>query len=142
MRKRVAVIAALLTVISMQSSHAATKITLSPQFKVSHKNPTLTFTFSGLPTTHGIYLQQCMAPGKNGIPTRCNPAETAKLWISNVPADIQQGATSGAGKVTMKIDPYFKKGDCIHTTCVIFATNDHQASQDRSEDQAIKFRFS
>ena len=81
-------------------------------------------------------------PGKSGIPTSCNPAETAKLWISNVPADIQQGATSGKGKVTMKIDPYFKKGDCIHTTCVIFATNDHQASQDRSEDQAIKFRFS
>jgi hypothetical protein len=83
-----------------------------------------------------------MKPGKSGIPTSCNPAETAKLWISNVPADIQQGATSGKGKVTMKIDPYFKKGDCIHTTCVIFATNDHQASQDRSEDQAIKFRFS
>ena len=142
MKRSVAICAIFLTVIGLAPSNAATKITLTPQFSVSHKNPTLTFTFSGLPKTHGIYLEQCMAPGKSGIPTHCNPAETAKLWISNVVADTQQGATSGKGKVTMKIDPYFKSGDCIHTTCVIFATSDHNAPQDRSEDQAIKFRFS
>jgi hypothetical protein len=142
MKRGVAVFAALLTLASMPMASATTKITLSPQFQVSHKNPTLTLTFAGLPTTHGIYVQQCMAPGKSGIPTKCNPSETAKLWISNVDKDIQQGATSGKGKVVMKIDPYFKKGDCIHTTCVIFATSDHNAPTDRSEDQAIKFRFS
>lgn len=142
MKRSIAIIATLFVATSILPASAATKITLSPQFKVSHKSPTLTLTFSGLPATHGIYVQQCMAPGKSGIPTRCNPSESAKLWVSNVPADIQQGATDGSKKVVMKIDPYFKKGDCIHTTCVIFATNDHHASSDRSEDQAIKFRFS
>ena len=142
MKKRVAIIATVLAIASMQSAVAATKITLTPQFGVSHKNPTLTFTFTGLPKTHGIYLEQCMKPGKSGILTHCNPSETGKLWISSVAKDIQQGATSGKGAVTMKIDPYFKGGDCIHTTCVIFATSDHNAPSDRSEDQAIKFRFS
>ena len=125
------------------SASAATKITITPQYKVSHKNSVLTITFNNLPKDHGIYLQQCMAPKKIGSgPTTCNPSETSKLWISNVAADIQQGATSGAGKVNMHVDAYFKKGDCIHTTCVIFATNDHAASSDRSEDQAIPFKFS
>ena len=84
-----------------------------------------------------------MAPHKIGSgPTSCNPNEQSKLWISNLKADIAQGAISGKGKVTMHVDAYFKGGDCIHTTCVIFATSDHNAPTDRSEDQAIPFKFS
>jgi hypothetical protein len=140
--KKIAIAVIATGLISVPSANAATKITLSPQFKVSHKNPTLTLTFANLPTDHGIYVQQCMAPKKNQAPSNCNPSEASKLWISNVAADIKMGATSGATPVKMKIDPYFKKGDCIHTTCVIATTNDHSASADRSEDQVIKFRFS
>ena len=51
-------------------------------------------------------------------------------------------ATSGAGKVKFKPVPYFTNGDCVHTTCVFFITNDHNAAGDKSQDQTIPFTFS
>jgi hypothetical protein len=75
-------------------------------------------------------------------PPACNPAATSKLWISDVPADIKMGAKSSKSKLTLKVDKYFENGDCIHTKCVFFVTNDHNAADDRSEDQAIQFKFS
>ena len=75
-------------------------------------------------------------------PTACNPATSSKLWISNVPADIAMGAKPATGKLTLKVDKYFTKGDCIHTKCIFFVTSDHNASDDRSEDQVIPFKFS
>jgi hypothetical protein len=140
--KKIAAVFLLLTFVSIQPANAATKITLTPQYKVSHKQSIITFTFAGLPKTHGIYLEQCMSPGKIGAaPSSCDPAESSKLWISNIPSDIKQGAKSGKSAVTMHVDAYFKGGDCIHTTCVIFATSDHNAPTDRTEDQAIPFKF-
>lgn len=142
-RTRIFFVAIALGLLTTTTANAATKISITPQYKVSHKNSVITLTFKGLPTNHGIYIEQCMAPKKIGSgPTSCNPSEQSKLWISNVDADIKQGAVSGKGKVTMHVDAYFKGGDCIHTTCVIFATNDHNASSDRSEDQTIPFKFS
>jgi hypothetical protein len=142
MKKIIAAMAIASLAIGVPSAQAATKVTLTPQFKVSHTRPVIVMKFSGLPKDHGIYVQQCMAPKPNQAPTNCNPAESAKMWISNVKADQAQGAHTGNGKVSIHVDAYFKKGDCIHTTCVLFFTNDHTASADRSEDQAIPFKFS
>lgn len=142
MKKVLVALAVASLAISTTPAQAATKVTLTPQFKVSHTRPVITIKLSGLPKDHGIYIQQCMAPKVGQAPTSCNPAETAKLWISNVKADQAQGAHTGNGKISMHLDAYFKKGDCIHTTCVLFFTNDHNASGDRSEDQAIPFKFS
>lgn len=142
MKKSVAILTALTLVIGAQSALAATKIKVSPQYKVSKKNPVVTFKVSGLPTDHGIYISQCMAPSKKAGATKaCNPAEASKLWISNVAADQAMGAKSGTSKLTIKVDKYFEGGDCIHTTCVFLVTNDHTAADDRSEDQAIPFKF-
>lgn len=142
MKKIVALIVISGMFISMSGASAATKITVSPQFKVSKKNPVVTFKVSGLPKDHGIYISQCMAPSKDaGAAKACNPAEYSKLWVSDVPADQAMGAKSSKSKLTLKVDKYFKDGDCIHTTCVFLVTNDHSAATDRSEDQAIKFKF-
>ena len=140
--KKILLTAVALGLVFSPSATAATKITLSPQYKVSHKSSYLTLTFKGLPADHGIYVQQCMKPKLNQAPSACNPAETSKLWVSTVAADIQQGAKDGSKPVKMHVDAYFKKGDCIHTTCVLAFTNDHMASSDRSEDQTIPFKFS
>jgi hypothetical protein len=75
-------------------------------------------------------------------PPACNPAAKSKLWISDLPADIKMGAKSSKSSLILKVDKYFEKGDCIHTKCVLYVTNDHNASSDRSEDQAIPFKFS
>jgi hypothetical protein len=142
MKKIVALIVISGMFISMSGASAATKITVTPQFKVSKKNPVVTFKVSGLPKDHGIYISQCMAPSKDaGAANACNPAEYSKLWVSDVPADQAMGAKSSKSKLTLKVDKYFKDGDCIHTTCVFLVTNDHSAATDRSEDQAIKFKF-
>lgn len=142
MKKFVAVLALSLVAISATGASAATKVTLTPQNKVSKKNPVITVKLSGLPTTHGIYLSQCMAPKVKGeAPTACNPAPASKLWVSAVEADQKMGATAPTGKVTIKVDKYFKDGDCVHTKCIIYVTNDHNAADDRSEDQFIPFKF-
>lgn len=140
--KRILLTAIVFSLIIAAPANAATKVTLSPQYKVSHKNSVITLMFKGLPKDHGIYVQQCMAPKIGQPPSSCNPSETSKLWVSTVADDIAQGAKDGAKKVKMHVDAYFKKGDCIHTTCVLAFTNDHSASQDRSEDQTIPFKFS
>jgi hypothetical protein len=142
MKKLVALIAISGMFLPMSVAFAATKITVTPQFKVSKKNPVVTFKVSGLPKNNGIYISQCMAPSKDaGAAKSCNPAEYSKLWISNIAADQAMGAKSSKSKLTLKVDKYFEGGDCIHTTCVFLVTNDHSAATDRSEDQAIKFKF-
>jgi hypothetical protein len=141
--KKVLAIAAIFLMVGSQSAQAATKVTVTNLKKISTKDGLGTIKVSNLPKTNGIYISQCMAIKKGETaPTACNPAEGSKLWISNVPADIEMGAKPGKGILKLKVDKYFENGDCIHTKCVIFVTNDHNASADRSEDQAIQFKFS
>jgi len=142
MKKLVVFIAISGLFLTASGASAATKVKVTPQFKVSKKNPVVTFKVSGLPKENGIYISQCMAPSKDaGAAKACNPAGYSKLWVSDVPADQAMGAKSSKSKLTLKVDKYFKDGDCIHTTCVFLVTNDHSAATDRSEDQAIKFKF-
>ena len=141
--KKVLAIAAIFLMVGSQSAQAATKVTVTNLKKISTKDGLVTIKVSNLPKTNGIYISQCMAIKKGETaPTACNPAEGSKLWISNVPADIEMGAKPGKGVLKLKVDKYFENGDCIHTKCVLFVTNDHNASADRSEDQAIQFKFS
>jgi len=142
MKKLVVFIAISGLFLTASGASAATKVKVTPQFKVSKKNPVVTFKVSGLPKENGIYISQCMAPSKDaGAAKACNPAEYSKLWVSDLAADQAIGAKSSKSKLTLKVDKYFKDGDCIHTTCVFLVTNDHNAATDRSEDQAIKFKF-
>jgi hypothetical protein len=141
--KRVLAITAVLLFLGSQSAEAATTVTVVNSKKISTKNGLVELKVSNLPMGNGIYISQCMAVKDGEItPPACNTAATSKLWISNVPADIKMGAKSGKGKLTLKVDKYFDKGDCIHTKCILFVTNDHNATSDRSEDQAIPFKFS
>ena len=143
MNKKVLAIVTVLMVLGSNSAEAATKVTVVNNKKISTKNGLVTLKLSNLPTKNGIYISQCMAIKEGEItPPACNPATTSKLWISNVPADIKMGAKSAKGKLTLKVDKYFENGDCIHTKCILFVTNDHNAPTDRSEDQSIQFKFS
>ncbi len=142
MKKTLAIVA-ILMFMGSHSAEAATKVTVTNAKKISTKDGIVTIKVSGLPKTNGIYISQCMAIKKGETaPTACNPAEASKLWISNVPADIKMGAKPGKGTLKLKVDKYFENGDCIHTKCVLFVTNDHNAPDDRSEDKAIQFKFS
>ena len=142
MKKLIAVLSVALIAVSTTGASAATKVSISPQNKVSKKNPVITIKMTGLPTTNGLYVSQCMAPKVKGEgPTACNPSKASKLWVSALEADQQMGAKNPSGKLTIKVDKYFKDGDCVHTKCIIYVTNDHNASEDRSEDQFIPFKF-
>jgi hypothetical protein len=142
MKKFIAVLAIFTLFVGVSPASAKTKISISPQLKVSKKNPVITIKATGLPKDHGIYISQCMAPSKKaGEAKSCNPAEASKLWISDVAKDQAMGATASTAKLKIKVDKYFEGGDCIHTTCVLLVTNDHSAADDRSEDQTIKFKF-
>jgi hypothetical protein len=141
MKKVVALISVVLLTLSAQPAQAATKVTVLNPSKVSTKTGLVTLTVSGLPATHGIYISQCMGIDKaTKEPSACNPAKASKLWVSNLPADQKMGAKPGKGKLTLKVDKYFKDGDCIHTKCIIYVTNDHN-STDKTAIQAIPFKF-
>jgi hypothetical protein len=141
--KKVLAIIAILLFVGSQSAEAATKVTIVNSKKISTKNGLVTIKVAKLPKNNGIYISQCMAIKEGEIkPPACNPAATSKLWISDVPADIKMGAKSSKSTLTLKVDKYFENGDCIHTKCVFFVSNDHNAADDRSEDQAITFKFS
>ena len=56
MKKLVALIAICGMFLPMSGATAATKIKVTPQFKVSKKNPVVTFKVSGLPKENGIYI--------------------------------------------------------------------------------------
>jgi hypothetical protein len=124
------------------TSASAAEVKISPQLKVSKKNPIIKIKASDLPEGNGIYISQCMAPKVTGTaPTACNPSKASKLWVSDRAEDQQMGAKASSSKLSIKVDKYFKEGDCVHTTCVIYVTNDHNAPDDRSSDKAIKFKF-
>jgi len=141
--KKILAITIIFLFLGSQSAVAATKVTVVNSKKISTKNGLVTLKVSNLPLKNGIYVSQCMAKKEGDTaPAACNPAEKSKLWISDLPADIKMGAKSSKGSLMLKVDKYFTKGDCIHTKCVLYITNDHNAPTDRSEDQAIPFKFS
>ena len=58
MKKLVAILSIAFLAISSTGASAATKVTISPQNKVSKKNPVITVKVSGLPANNGIYLSE------------------------------------------------------------------------------------
>ncbi len=142
-KKIIASLAVALVVVATPMANAKAKVVASPTKNLSQKAAVVTFKFSGLPTKNGVYIEECMAPATKGAaPTVCDSDQSVQAWVSNVKADIAQGATSGAGKIKFKPVPYFTNGDCVHTTCVFFITNDHNAAGDKSQNQTIPFTFS
>ena len=141
MKKLGAVISVVFLLLGAHSAEADAKVKVLNSNKISTKTGLVTLTVSGLPTEHGIYISQCMAIDEmTKSPAACNPAAPSKLWVSNVAADQKMGAKPGKGKLTLKVDKYFKDGDCIHTKCIIYVTNDHNAT-DKTTYQAIAFKF-
>lgn len=124
-------------------AQAKATVSATPTKNLPQKGAAVTFTFAKMPAKNGLYIEECMAPAAKGAaPTVCNPDQSSQVWVSAAKADIAQGATPATGKITMKPAPYFAKGDCVHTTCVFYILNDHNAAMDRSQDQVIPFTFS
>ena len=141
MKKLAAITTVLLLILSVQPANAAVKVKVANSSKISTKTGLVSITVTGLPKEHGIYISQCMGIEKGtSEPSACNPAKASKLWVSNVAADQKMGAKPGTGKLSIKVDKYFKDGDCVHTKCIIYVTNDHNAT-DKTSTQAIPFKF-
>lgn len=142
-KKLIATIAVALVVMAAPLANAKAMVNASPTKNLLQKGAAVTFKFSKLPAKNGLYIEECMAPSTKGAtPTVCDSDQSVQAWVSNVKADLAQGATSAKGKITFKPVPYFTNGDCVHTTCVFFITNDHNAAGDKSQDQTIPFTFS
>ena len=142
-QKLVTIMAIALVVMAAPLANAKATVSAAPTKNLSQKGAIVTFKFAKLPAKNGVYVEECMAPSTKGAtPTVCDSNQSVQAWVSNVKADLAQGATSGKGKVTFKPVPYFTNGDCVHTTCVFFITNDHNATGDKSQNQTIPFTFS
>lgn len=142
-KKLIAAIAVALVVAAAPLAQAKATVIATPTAHISQRHGVVAFRFANLPTKNGVYVEECMAPATAGAkPTVCNADQSAQAWVSNVKSDLAQGATSGKRRIKVKPALYFKGGDCLHTTCVFFITNDHNAASDRSQDQTIPFTFS
>ncbi len=142
-KKLIAALAVGLVIASAPLATAKAVVTATPTKNLPQKGAVVIFKFAKLPAKNGVYVEECMAPATKGAaPTVCDSDQSAQAWVSNVKADLAQGATSGKGKVKFKPVPYFSNGDCVHTTCVFFITNDHNAAGDKSQNQTIPFTFS
>lgn len=142
-KKLIAVIAVALVVMAAPLANAKATVTATPTKNLPLKGAVVTFKFAKLPAKNGLYIEECMAPSTKGAtPTVCDSDQTAQAWVSSVRTDLAQGATSAKGKIAFKPVPYFTNGDCVHTTCVFFITNDHSAAGNKSQDQTIPFTFS
>ena len=141
MKKLAAITTVLLLILGAQPANAAVKVKVANSSKISTKTGLVSISVTGLPKEHGIYISQCMGIEKEtNEPSACNPAKASKLWVSNLAADQKMGAKPGTGKLSIKVDKYFKDGDCIHTKCIIYVTNDRNA-KDKTATQAIPFKF-
>jgi len=121
MKKLAAITTVLLLILGAQPANAAVKVKVANSSKISTKTGLVSISVTGLPKEHGIYISQCMGIEKEtNEPSACNPAKASKLWVSNVAADQKMGAKPGTGKLSIKVDKYFKDGDCIHTKCIIY----------------------
>ena len=141
MKKIAAIVSVLFLILSVQPANAAVKVKVANASKISTKTGLVSITVTGLPKDHGIYISQCMGIEKGKTePSACNPSKASKLWVSNVAPDLKMGAKPATGKLSIKVDKYFKDGDCIHTKCIIYVTNDHNAT-DKTTTQAIPFKF-
>ena len=142
-KKLAAVLTIALVAFAAPIANAKALVTATPTKNLPQKGAVVTFKFAKMPAKNGLYIEECMAPATKGAtPTACDSAQTTQAWVSGVKADLAQGATSAAGKVKFKPVPYFTNGDCVHTTCVFFITNDHNAAGNKSQDQTIPFTFS
>ena len=142
-KKLVAALAVALVVVAAPLANAKATVSATPTKNLSQKSAVVSFKFSKMPAKNGLYIEECMAPSvKGATPSVCDSDQTVQAWVSNVKADLAQGATSAKGTVKFKPVPYFTNGDCVHTTCVFFITNDHNAAGDKSQDQVIPFTFS
>ena len=142
-KKFIAALVVALVVSAAPLANAKAVVTASPTKNLAQKGAVVSFKFAKLPAKNGVYIEECMAPATKGAtPTVCDSDQSAQAWVSNVKADLAQGATSGKGKVKFKPVPYFTNADCVHTTCVFFITNDHNAAGDKSQNQTIPFTFS
>ena len=141
-KKLIAVAAVVLVVMAAPLANAKATVTATPTKNLPQKGAVVTFKFAKMPAKNGLYVEECMAPATKGAtPTVCDSDQSVQAWVSTVKADLAQGATSAKGKVTFKPVPYFTNGDCVHTTCVFFITNDHNAAGDKSQNQTIPFTF-
>jgi hypothetical protein len=140
--KKILVAAMALTFVSSSFANAALKVTASPTKNISQKGGKITLKFLGMPKTHGVYVEECMAPAKAGAqPTVCDSDQSTQVWASTVKADLAQGASNAAKPVVITPAPYWAKGDCVHTKCILQVVPDHNAPTDMSVMQAIPFSF-
>ena len=134
--KIVIALAVIATTLSATTATAAIKVSFTPAKNIPQKGAVVSFKLAGLPKTHGIYIEECMTPASAQTPpTVCDSNQSAQAWASNLKADIAQGASDASKPVTLKPDPYWAKGDCVHAKCEFVIVSDHNAPNDTSRSE-------
>lgn len=122
---------------------AAPQITVSPNTDLDPAGASVTVKGSGYDTRSGIYVAWCVVPPAGQKPTPCGGGDdrsgsSGSVWISSNPvfgASLAKPyGPNGTFEVQVTVTRMIGDVDCFVTACAVTTRNDHENTEDRSQD--------
>ncbi|HVM19665.1 MAG TPA: hypothetical protein VM307_06870 [Egibacteraceae bacterium] len=134
------------------SASAEPTLQVTPNRNLDPDGHRVTVKGSGYDERKGIYVAWCVVPPKGQKPTPCGGGEDrdgssgSSAWVSSFPPAYGTGLAEGydeGGSFTVEINVarYIGDIDCFKVACAVTTRNDHERSEDRSQDHFAPVHF-
>jgi hypothetical protein len=142
---------ALLGVVVLPAT-AEPRLTVSPAQDLDPEGHVVTVRGSGYDTSKGVYVAFCVVPPPGEKPTPCGGGQDrdgssgGSVWVSSFPPAYGVGLAEpyeedGSFEVEIRVSRYIGEIDCFTTACAVVTRNDHERTEDRSQDVFAPVRF-
>lgn len=108
---------------------------------------------TGYDESKGIYVAWCVRPSPGQKPTPCGGGQnrdgssSGSAWVSSFPPAYGAGLAEpygqgGSFEVQISVSRFIGEVDCFEVACAVTTRNDHERTEDRSQDAfaAVEFR--
>jgi hypothetical protein len=156
-RPALAVMLAIATTLSFGlPAEGEAQLKVSPNTNLNPEGQTVTATGRGYDEAKGIYVAWCVVPPAGEKPGPCGGGADTEgssqnsVWISSNPPMYGLGLAEqydegGSFEVELGVSRYIETDDvvidCFETPCAVVTRNDHERTDDRSQDVFVPIRF-
>jgi hypothetical protein len=156
-RPALAVMLAIATTLSFGlPAEGEAQLKVSPNTNLNPEGQTVTATGRGYDEAKGIYVAWCVVPPAGEKPGPCGGGADTEgssqnsVWISSNPPMYGLGLAEqydegGSFEVQLGVSRYIETDDvvidCFETPCAVVTRNDHERTDDRSQDVFVPIRF-
>ena len=134
------------------TASAVPRLQVTPNRDVDPAGQKVRVRGSGYDENKGIYVAWCVVPPKGQKPTPCGGGEDrdgssgSSVWISSFPPAYGVGLAEGYDEggtfdVEIVVSRFIGEVDCFKTACAVTTRNDHERTDDRSQDVFAPVRF-